>query len=60
MGVEVYGCKVDRCVGAGAWVHGCMEVCWVYGCMDAWEHGCIPVHACVSGWVYGYMGVRVR
>ena len=48
MRVRVYEC-VDICM------YGVVLGVWVYGCVGVG----VPVHARVSGWVYGYMGVRV-
>ena len=60
----MYGYIVDRCVGVGAWLHGCMGVVWAYGCTDGctgaveWVgvqvNGCI-VDMCVGVEVHGYM-----
>jgi hypothetical protein len=65
-----YGSVVPKCmgvkwIGVWLWVRGYMGVwrCfWVYGCMDAWAHGCTGAFVCewVGVWVYGYMGARVR
>ena len=55
------GVSVSRCMRMGkfgcvsAWVQWCMGLFLVYGCVGVG----VPVHACASGWVYGYMGVRV-
>jgi hypothetical protein len=50
--VSRYGCIVDRCGCVGTWVYGVVLGVWAYGCVGVG----VPVHARVSGWVYGYMG----
>ena len=60
-----YGCVGVWCMSVRVWIYECMDICvyggvlggWVY--VVFWVYGCVgvPVHACVSGWLWGYMGV---
>ena len=54
----MYVCIVDRCVGVGAWVHGCRGLFWVGVWMCGFRCTCACVSECVSIWVRGCLGVR--